>query len=132
MGRTGDLQSIGVHLEMTKASAAPASRSPENATFAACLADILGKGVGDVPASPTGLGLDSIGYWLAAQNLALIPVREPAAFQWAGWWIARFADSDGYVVMAGTPSDVAWVPSGVTHESQDIVEGWVVASPALT
>lgn len=116
---------------MTTATHSPAARSTENATFSICLAEILGADVGEVPASSTGIGLDGIGYWLAAQNLALIPVRDPAEFQWAGWWIARLADGDGYVVMAGTPSDVAWVPKGVTRGSQEIVEGWVVAAPAL-
>lgn len=116
---------------MTTAPPSPAVRSTENATFSICLAEILGADVDEVPASSTGIGLDGIGYWLAAQNLALIPVSDPAEFQWAGWWIARLADGDGYVVMAGTPSDVAWVPKGVTRGSQEVAEGWVVAAPAL-
>jgi len=117
---------------MTTKPPSPTDRSSENETFSICLAEILGVNVGDVPASSTNIGLDGIGYWLATQNLALIPVREPAEFQWAGWWIARFSDGDGYVVMAGTPSDVAWVPRGVACGSQEIVEGWVVAAPALS
>ena len=116
---------------MTTEILSPATRSTENATFSICLAEILGANVSEVPATLTGIGLDGIGYWLAAQNLALIPVRDPAEFQWAGWWIARLADGDGYVVMAGTPSDVAWVPKGVTRGLQEVVEGWVIAAPAL-
>ena len=77
------------------------------------------------------MGLEDVGYWLAAQNLALIPVFEPAKFQWAGWWIGRLADGDGYIVMAGTPSGVAWVPEGVTCGSGVVIEGWVIAPPAL-
>lgn len=116
---------------MTPATYSAAKRSPENATFSMCLAKILERDLSDVPAAASGLGLSDIGYWLAAQNLALIPVRDPADFQWAGWWIARLADGDGYVVMAGTPSDVAWVPQGMKGGSQHVIEGWVVAAPAL-
>lgn len=107
-------------------------RSPENATFSTCLAEILGADVDEIPVAASGIGLDGVGYWLAAQNLALVPVRDPAKFQWAGWWIGRLVGGDGYVVMAGTPSDVAWVPEGVTSGSREVIEGWVVAAPALS
>lgn len=116
---------------MITARPSPVFRSTKNATFSACLAEILDADVSEVPVCSSGLGLDGIGYWLAAQNLALIPVKDPSEFQWAGWWIAKLSDGDGYVVMAGTPSDVAWVPDGVTGGSQEVVEGWVVAPPAL-
>lgn len=111
-------------------------RSRENATFAACLAEILRGDPPAVPAASEGLGLDAIGYWLAAKNLALVPVLEPQSFQWAGLWIARLANGDGYVVMAGTPSDVAWVPQdveagGTKNAGAEVAEGWVVAAPAL-
>jgi MOSC domain-containing protein YiiM len=106
-------------------------RSSENGTFSICLAEILKADLNHIPAASSGLGLDGIGYWLAAQNLALIPVHEPASFQWAGWWIGRLAGGDGYVVMAGTPSGVAWVPQGVIGGSGDVIEGWVIAPPAL-
>ena len=107
------------------------SRSPDNESFARCLAEILGADVAVIPSATVGLGLDGIGYWLAARNLALIPVQNPSDFQWAGWWIARLADRAGYVVMAGTPSDVAWVPFGTLPSKSIVEEGWVVAAPAL-
>lgn len=106
-------------------------RSAENESFSICLAEILKKRLDDIPIASSGLGLEGIGYWLAAQNLALIPVRDPVSFQWAGWWIARLAGGDGYVVMAGTPSGVAWVPAGVVAGAGEVVEGWVIAAPAL-
>ncbi|MEM8842404.1 MAG: hypothetical protein AAGD47_11575, partial [Pseudomonadota bacterium] len=106
-------------------------RSRDNETFSLCLAEILGAHVTEIPPSSSELGLTAIGYWLGTQNLALIPVREPDRFQWAGWWIGRLADGDGYVVMAGTPSGVAWSPEGVTQGTQEVVEGWVIAPPAL-
>lgn len=117
---------------MNNGLAGMGARSCENATFATCLAEILQTDIASVPSAEKGLGLDHIGYWLAAQNLALIPVRAPAAFQWAGWWIARLRGGDGYVVMAGTPSDVAWVPPGAISGSGEVIEGWVVAAPALS
>ncbi len=116
---------------MTTLFSSPNSRSLENETFSICLAEILKADLDNIPAASSGLGLDGIGYWLAAQNLALIPVREPASFQWAGWWIGRLEGGDGYVVMAGTPSDVAWVPQDVISGSGDEIEGWVIAPPAL-
>ncbi|MEM7719630.1 MAG: MOSC domain-containing protein [Pseudomonadota bacterium] len=106
-------------------------RSRANKTFAMCLAEILGAKLEDIPASASDIGLTGLGYWLGTQNLALVPVRDPHRFQWAGWWIGQLADGDGYVVMAGTPSGVAWVPEGVTPGTQDLVEGWVIAPPAL-
>lgn len=117
---------------MTPSSLPPVVRSSDNETFSTCLAQILKADVSEIPAAATGIGLEGIGYWLAAQNLALVPVRDPNQFQWAGWWIGRLADGDGYVVMAGTPSDVAWVPQGVTSGSGEVIEGWVIAPPALT
>lgn len=116
---------------MATISNASIVRSSENGTFSICLAEILKADLNNIPAASSGLGLDGIGYWLAAQNLALIPVHEPASFQWAGWWIGRLAGGDGYVVMAGTPSGVAWVPQGVIGGSGDVIEGWVIAPPAL-
>lgn len=116
---------------MPNQSNGTAPRSRENATFATCLAEILRAELSEIPAASDGLGLDGIGYWLAARNLALVPVRDPAGFQWAGWWIALLDGGDGHVVMAGTPSDVAWVPPGVSRGTGEVVEGWVVAAPAL-
>lgn len=116
---------------MTRHSTTRPVRSSENATFSICLAEILGTNLDDIPRASSGMGLEEIGYWLAEQNLALIPVRDPASFQWAGWWIGRLAGGEGYVVMAGTPSGVAWVPAGMNPGSEDVIEGWVIAPPAL-
>ncbi len=107
-------------------------RSRENDTFAICLAEILKADLDAIPAASRGLGRERIGWWLAAQNLALIPVNQPASFEWAGWWIGRLEGGDGFVVMAGTPSGVAWVPKGVISGTGPVVEGWVIAPPALS
>lgn len=109
----------------------PNTLNLERESFAVCLAEILNVDVGDIPASPDDPGRVKIGYWLATQNLALVPVQKPCEFQWAGWWIGRLADGDGYVVMAGTPSAVAYVPDGLDGGTGEVVEGWVIAPPAL-
>ncbi len=101
-------------------------------TFSMCLAEILKTPVDDVPCAAEHIDFDKIGWWLATRNLALIPVKDPESFQWAGWWIARLDGGNGYVVMAGTPSDVAWTPVGVTRGTGKVIEGWVVAPPALS
>lgn len=101
-------------------------------SFTICLAEILKTPVDEVPYSAEHIDFDKIGWWLATRNLALIPVKEPESFQWAGWWIARLDGANGYVVMAGTPSDVAWTPSRVTRGAGNVIEGWVVAPPALS
>ncbi|MDP5220602.1 MOSC domain-containing protein [Ruegeria sp. 2205SS24-7] len=116
---------------MKKTLLPPTGRSHENQTFSICIAEILNAELRDIPAASNGIGLEKIGYWLAAQNLALIPVRAPESFQWAGCWIGRLEGGDGYVVMAGTPSGVAWIPDGVISGSGDVCEGWVIAPPAL-
>ncbi|MEM9973979.1 MAG: hypothetical protein AAF771_07335 [Pseudomonadota bacterium] len=99
--------------------------------FTVCLAEILKVNVDDIPASTCGPEHPEIGYWLAARNLALVPVHNPSNFQWAGWWIGRLANANSYVVMAGTPSGVAWIPEGVCGGG-GVVEGWVAAAPALS
>lgn len=101
-------------------------------SFSKCLAEILQVPAGEVPCEASEIEFEKIGWWLATRNLALIPVQDPGSFQWAGWWIARLGGGDGYVVMAGTPSDVAWAPPGVITGTGDIIEGWVVAAPALS
>ena len=54
-------------------------------SFAACLADILKVPTDEVPGAAGDASLAEIGWWLATRNLALVPVREPESFQWAGW-----------------------------------------------
>ena len=109
-----------------------AKRYSSSRTFSVCLAEILKTPVDEIPCAAEHIDFDKIGWWLATRNLALIPVKDPESFQWAGWWIARLDGGNGYVVMAGTPSDVAWTPSGVTRGAGNVIEGWVVAAPALS
>ena len=66
--------------------------------------------------------------WLAGRNLGLVPVAEPAGFDWAGHWIARVrsAAGDHAIVMFGSPSGLLHDPGG-SAAGGAIVEGWVPA-----
>jgi hypothetical protein len=59
-------------------------------------------------------------------------VAEPAAFAWAGPWLARIRPPGGqprYVVMYGVPSGVAWDPGGEGEIGTDWIEdGFVIAA----
>jgi hypothetical protein len=67
--------------------------------------------------------------WLAEHNLGLVPVADPAAFDWAGHWLARVRTDAGdrAVVMFGSPSGPLHDPHGALAGGGEIVEGWVPA-----
>jgi hypothetical protein len=67
--------------------------------------------------------------WLAERNLGLVPVADPARFDWAGHWIARVRTSRGdhAVVMFGSPSGPLHDPHGALGGGGAIVEGWLLA-----
>jgi hypothetical protein len=78
-----------------------------------CLTEILGSTVpdgADAPVEP----IRFFRQWLAERNLGLVPVPEPASFDWPGRWIAILDGPDGRhaVVMFGSPSGVWLDPAG--------------------
>jgi hypothetical protein len=91
--------------------------------------DALGLILGVEPPAPEGDGLRFWRQWLAERNLGLVPVAEPRAFEWAGYWIARVRtdESDHAVVMFGSPSGALHDPHGALAAGGVIVEGWVAA-----
>ena len=90
-----------------------------------CLARILDRRVPAPPGDP----LPFLRQWLAGHNLGLVPVADPAAFTWAGPWLARVraADGDHAVVMFGSPSGPFFDPAGALADGGRLEEGWVVA-----
>ncbi|GAB2908038.1 hypothetical protein GCM10027047_02850 [Rhodococcus aerolatus] len=101
---------------------------------AACLASALEVPVASLP--PGGGDLDTaLGTWrtwLAGHGSGLVPVADPARFQWAGWWIAVTAD-DVAVLAFGTPPGVVLSPQdptllGRATAELALVRAWVVAS----
>ena len=75
----------------------------------ACLGEILGE----EPPVPDGDALLFFKQWLAERNLGLVPIAEPAAFEWPGHWLARVrtAEGDHAVVMFGAPSGALFDPA---------------------
>jgi hypothetical protein len=58
--------------------------------FAACLASVTEVPVTELPL-PAGDLSQALGAWctwLAERGSGLVPIADPARFQWAGWWIA--------------------------------------------
>jgi hypothetical protein len=66
--------------------------------------------------------------WLAERNLGLVPIAEPASFDWAGQWIAIVdgPDRQHAVVMFGSPSGVRLDPAGAYNDDARITGGWML------
>ena len=93
--------------------------------FGPCLAMVYGV---DVP-PPEFEPIRFYGQWLAERNLGLVPIADPAAFAWPGYWIARVrsADDDHAVLMYGSPSGPVDDPAGALASGGTIEEGWLLA-----
>jgi len=106
------------------------------ASFLACLASILELPVEQLPVP--GPGEDpatgwTVSRWLGGLGLGLARLADPAAFSWAGPWIARVrapgAGGSRSVVMYGVPSGLLWDPAGGAEmESGWIEDGFLVAA----
>ena len=90
------------------------------ATFAACLAELLGEPAPEPDDEP----LRFYRQWLNERNLGLVPVADAASFAWPGKWLARIGGET--IVMYGSPSGPYFDPSGV-YRPDAIEEGWLVA-----
>lgn len=92
-----------------------------DAAFATVLARLLDAAPAEVPAEA-----EERRAWLAERGLGLVPVADPAAFAWAGPWIAERAGPAGprAVLMFGIPSGELFAPATGGGE---IVAGWLVA-----
>src|SRR4051794_12060426 len=119
---------IAVRTARPLASSASLQRS-----VAACLASILELDAGEVPVpdethpEPWTVWRN----WLAQRGLGLVPIAEPATFNWAGPWLAvlRGADGNGSVgaVAFGAPPGIAWSPMGGSETFDAIERGYLVA-----
>ena len=76
----------------------------------ACLGEVLGE----EPPVPDTEALLFFKQWLAERNLGLVPIAEPAAFEWPGHWLARVRTTEGdhAVLMFGAPSGALFDPAG--------------------
>jgi hypothetical protein len=91
----------------------------------ACLGEVLGE----EPPVPDTEALLFFKQWLAERNLGLVPIAEPAAFEWPGHWLARVrtTEDDHAVLMFGAPSGALFDPAGVMTDGGTIEAGWLVA-----
>ena len=104
-------------------------------SVAACLASILELDVAGVPVpderhpQPWTVWRQ----WLSQRGLGLVPIADPANFDWPGPWLAmvRAADGDGCVgaVAFGVPPGLAWSPLG-GRETFDAVDVGYLIAPA--
>ena len=69
--------------------------------------------------------------WLAQRGLGLIPVADPASFDWPGPWLAmlRATDGEGCIgaVAFGAPPGLAWSPLGGPETFDAVQLGYVIA-----
>jgi hypothetical protein len=108
--------------------------TPAHESLVACLATVLELDPEQVPRldpieDPAAVGLAS--RWLGGLGLGLARIADPAAFSWAGPWIARVPapGPDRFVVMYGVPSGVVWDPAGDGQvDNAEIAEGYLVAA----
>lgn len=80
---------------------------------------------------PSGDSVEPVrffGQWLAERNLGLVPIAEPASFNWAGQWLAivEGTDREHAVVMFGSPPGVWLDPGGAYTDRTRIVAGWML------
>ena len=101
--------------------------------LARCVAEVLHLPAELVPVPDAARPLASLGEWLGGRNLGAVPVRDPAAFSWAGPWIGLYAD-DGDppwrpVVRFGAPSATLLDPLAGAYGAATgaLVDGLVVA-----
>ena len=102
-------------------------------SVAACLASILEIDVADVPLpdeqhpQPWTVWRQ----WLGQRGLGLVPIADPADFDWPGPWLAmvRAADGEGCVgaVAFGAPPGLAWNPLDGPETFDAVDVGYVIA-----
>src|SRR4051794_34453570 len=111
----------------------PATSAPLQRSVAACLASILELDVGEVPVPEEAHPKPWTVWrnWLAQRGLGLVPINEPASFNWPGPWLAVLPTGEGEeriaVVAFGSPPGVAWNPSGGAPSFEAVEQGYLIA-----
>jgi MOSC domain-containing protein YiiM len=102
-------------------------------SVAACIASILELDAGEVPVPDAGHPKPWTVWnqWLALRALGLVPIAEPATFDWPGPWLAvlRASDGDGAVgaVAFGAPPGIAWKPLDGPEDFDALQAGYAIA-----
>jgi MOSC domain len=111
----------------------PASGGRLQRSVAACLAAVLELDVGGIPLPDEQHPEPLVVWrnWLGQRALGLVPISDPASFNWAGPWLAllRAADGGGQVaaVAFGSPPGIAWHPFGGPETFEATEAGYLVA-----
>ena len=111
----------------------PPSGGPLQRSVAACLASILELDVAAVPVPEVRHPEPWMVWrnWLAQRGLGLVPIAEPARFNWPGPWLAvlRASGGDGHVgaIAFGAPPGIAWHPLAGPETFDAVERGYVVA-----
>jgi MOSC domain-containing protein YiiM len=102
-------------------------------SVAACLASILELDVGEVPVpdaehpEPWTVWRN----WLAQRGVGLVPIADPANFNWAGPWLAMLRAEEGEgsvgVVAFGSPPGIAWSPLDGPEAFEAVERGFLIA-----
>src|SRR3954468_3288401 len=111
----------------------PASSGPLQRSVAACLASIMDLDIGEVPVPDEGHPEPWTVWrnWLAQRGLGLVPIADPANFNWPGPWLAvlRAAEGGGWVgaVAFGSPPGLVWSPLGGPEAFEAVQLGYLIA-----
>lgn len=111
----------------------PVSGGRLQRSVALCLAAILELAVDEVPVPDERHPAPWVVWrnWLAERALGLVPIAEPAGFNWPGPWLALLpaADGDGQVAVVafGAPPGIAWHPLAGPEAFESVQSGYVVA-----
>jgi hypothetical protein len=105
----------------------PTSDAPLQRSVAACLAAILEIDVAEVPVpdathpEPWTVWRN----WLQQRGLGLVPIAEPATFNWPGPWLAVVRGVGA--VAFGAPPGIAWNPLGGDERFEEVERGYLIA-----
>ena len=111
----------------------PTSSGPLQRSVAACLAAILEIDVAGVPVPGADHPKPFTVWrnWLAQRGVGMVPISEPAGFNWPGPWLALLPahDGDGEIgaVAFGSPPGLAWKPLQGPETFESVRRGYVIA-----
>lgn len=91
-------------------------------SFAACLASVTETRLTDVPQPDADLpgAIAHWRSWLAGRGAGLVPIANPARFNWPGYWLAILGDTGPTGTTEGTTAVLMFgTPSGVVLSPQD-------------
>ena len=106
---------------------------PLTRSVVACLGSILEAEPDEVPVPPATHPEPWTVWrnWLGRRGLGLVPISDPARFDWPGPWIALLRsnrDAGRVAVVAfGAPPGIAWAPLGGPEPFESVEAGFLVA-----